>query len=199
MQVNMPKIGDIAKGKDLGYRSCGRNRYIWHACPQCKKERWIMLSRAKRTIPPSCRSCSSENRAVGNYLGNKNSQWKGGRHLIETGYTKVWLNPNSPYFSMVTKNKSHRNCSILEHRLVMAESLGRCLYPGEIVHHINGIKCDNRIENLHLVNIHNHERHTFEKVQSREVKQLQIEVRLLKFQINMLTKRLNKSTEICEV
>jgi hypothetical protein len=45
---------------------------------------------------------------------------------------------------------SQANGRILEHILVMAEYLGRPLYEHENVHHLNGVRSDNRIENLEL-------------------------------------------------
>lgn len=75
-----------------------------------------------------------------NLTGSKCHRWKGGRIKL-CGYWYVNV-PNHP------SNKT--NNYIAEHRLVMEKHIGRYLLAEESVHHINGIKTNNRIENLML-------------------------------------------------
>ena len=47
---------------------------------------------------------------------------------------------------------------IMEHRLVMSEAIGRMLTGSEVVHHVNGNKADNRLENLVVMSNAQHSR-----------------------------------------
>lgn len=65
------------------------------------------------------------------------------------GYHIVKLAKDDPVREWVYVKNKHW---ALEHRVVMAEALGRALEPDEEVHHINGVKTDNRLCNLELWN-----------------------------------------------
>lgn len=43
-----------------------------------------------------------------------------------------------------------------QHRMIVEEYIGRKLEPYEVVHHINGVKTDNRIENLQVMTASEH-------------------------------------------
>lgn len=70
----------------------------------------------------------------------------------EDGYRLIRIYNNDPYFSMAHKHigGDENGSYVMEHRLVMARHLKRPLEDYESVHHINGIKHQNNIENLQL-------------------------------------------------
>ena len=86
-----------------------------------------------------------------NRKGENSLFWRGGRQKHSNGYVLIWVDSKSPFAKM----RDHHSC-IPEHRLVMAKYLGRCLESWELVHHINGIKTDNGIGNLELMNKNEH-------------------------------------------
>lgn len=79
--------------------------------------------------------------------GERHGSWKGGRVIADGGYVLVKVDSDDQYAAM-----RNRQGYVLEHRLVVAKALGRPLRRDEHVHHINGIKDDNRLDNLQLMN-----------------------------------------------
>ena len=70
------------------------------------------------------------------------SHWRGGRRISPAGYVFI-MKPDHPYAS--------KTGYVQEHRLVMEEYLGRILEPDEVVHHRDGNKQNNTIENLEVL------------------------------------------------
>ena len=166
----MPEIGEITKGTDIGYKSLGC-KYVWDACGKCGKQRWVRLLKG-RPDSIACLSCN------GNRHGIINPMWKGGR-IYDHGYVGIRLQPGNFFFPMARPNNY-----VPEHRLVMAKHLGRNLHSWEIVHHLNGIKDDNRIENLQLILTDKHSQIT---ILERRVKYL--EDRVLMLEVENITLR----------
>jgi hypothetical protein len=98
----------------------------------------------KRTHRLMCQTHASHMKRYGTPLGkpDKHGITEGGYITLPSAYVTPWFE------SMTYKRGSGRG--ILEHRLVMAEAIGRPLESHEEVHHKNGIRADNRLENLEL-------------------------------------------------
>lgn len=78
--------------------------------------------------------------AKGRNAGKNNYFWNGGiKH--NNGYLKIYI-PTHPF--------ADKAGYVYEHRLVLERKLGRYLKPEERPHHLNGVKTDNKPENLIL-------------------------------------------------
>lgn len=101
------------------------------------------------TVARYVREAGVEVRPAGFRRGSDHHAWTGGRHVTEDGYVRVWLTSDDPFYGMAQRH-SKNGGYILEHRLVMARSLGRPLEEHETVHHIDGDKQNNGLSNLQL-------------------------------------------------
>ena len=173
-QANLVASG-AKRASELG-KPVFKNRDPWYyprICLSCGKRIW----QQRRDFHRVCKECAYTTRQTKS--GENHPNWKGGRYHHGDGYIIVQLLPDSPYYSM-----AHERGCVLEHRLVMAQHVGRCLLDSEVVHHINGDKADNQIENLEL--LPNDASHLpYIRLQQRILK-LEREVKLLQWHIREL-------------
>ena len=125
-------------------------------CPTCGQTRTLLFGRnyvengfRQRGYRTQCQACAVK---TGWQKKHAVKLAKGLRHTTNEGYVEVWEEPG-----LGSKNGKWTH----EHRLIMEQFLGRSLVRGESVHHRNGKRDDNRIENLELWISKNQHAHRF--------------------------------------
>lgn len=123
----------------MACRKCGREYKAssrHNLCPICRNSLYQkpcpICGELKQRKSKVCKKC---------YYQSKQYPYSKVKHLNKDGYLYVYYRAH-PY-----ADKTGR---VLEHRLIFEQKLGRYLLPFESVHHKNGVKNDNRIENLEL-------------------------------------------------
>ena len=120
-------------------------------CEDCNKIRiinkcWYDRAIKNGTWTGRCKNCCSS------YLINKGTKtpYYSIRDAFSKGYKGIYIPLTDKYYPEYIPKRG-KGYWIGEHRYVMSKYLDRPLVKGEIVHHKNGIKDDNRIENLELI------------------------------------------------
>lgn len=112
----------------------------------------------ERVMQDTCKIITQEDRQC------KKPKWAKGMCQMHYRRVKLYGDPFARELGRKGKPKTYKYVAapkhpnsdtkgwIAEHRLVMSEFLGRPLMPKENVHHLNGNRKDNRLENLELWN-----------------------------------------------
>lgn len=88
-------------------------------------------------------------------------QWSKGHNRRGVPPTnKIGFTESNGYRFIYSPDRGQKHAYAAEHRLVAERAiLGRALNPGEVVHHKNGLRTDNRPENLEVLQKREHDRH----------------------------------------
>ena len=125
-------------------------------CPDCGKVRFaqkgsVVYGIERGTFTGLCPGCLGTRTFTGPQ--HKHPRWKGGRAVDNSnGYVRITLQPDHPFLCMAANGRRQ----VREHRLVMAEHLGRPLAAAEVVHHKDGNPSNNVLENLRLMSQSEH-------------------------------------------
>lgn len=142
-----------------GIKARGAHEYIY-----TKKQRDTCKQLGLKRKGKKCSESAKEKISSKNRGRRKRDDYEFGGHEKKRrdGYICVFV-PDHPY--------SNSEGYVMKHHLVMEKEIGRYIKPGEVIHHINHIRDDNRIENLKLMTSKEHSKlHMTERWKGRKEK-----------------------------
>jgi hypothetical protein len=180
-----PRTCEWCGGEFISYAQ-GEGRARGRFCSKEHYDAWQKRNRVERVcewcgetfdVPPSyetrgpARFCSRAHEAAARVKRPLDREHNGKPAVLDSsGYVRIY-EPTHP--------AAYKNGWVLEHRLVAERTIGRMLTSDEHVHHINGVKTDNRPENLQMLG---HSEHSSLTAQARSVKQAALEADLAEYQ-----------------
>lgn len=141
-------------------------KYRWQTnnkCIDCKKP---ITDKAKR-----CHSCGARHHN-NQQRGANNPRWIGGKVYASDGYIRV-LNRTHP--------RARKSGYVYQHILVWEEANKMPLPKGYVIHHLNGIRDDNRPQNLIALPRKKHHGHLMHQALKKRIQELETQVAQQKF------------------
>lgn len=149
-----PHCGKPIRERNASCRDCRWKPFRSnHICPKC--------GAPKTPQSIHCRKCAMELRR-----GENHANWKGGRYFNGFGYVMVY-DPSHP--------RASSNGYVREHIKVWMDKYSE-IPRGHILHHLNGVKSDNRLENLSCIPRGKHE--TYALINSMQARIAELEARI---------------------
>lgn len=139
------RLSELKMGKKLSEEHKGKIS-IANKGKKLSREHREKLSMARKGMKFSKKTKERISKAkTGQNLAEKHHNWIG--HTIKSGYRQIY----SPDHPNTTKDNY-----VAEHRLIMEKHLGRYLNKNEIIHHVDGNRLNNKLENLVLTDNSSH-------------------------------------------
>ena len=132
-------------------------------CESCGKEQKRFPNHVKRNKHNFCnRDCRSDWQRK-NQQRENNPNWRGGKYKTERDYVMAYA----------PEHERANNWGYVYEHILVAEKKYRRSTKGYHVHHLNGVRDDNRPENLIIVKPKDHERNTVRKLMQKRILELE--------------------------